>query len=115
MIGPNGLAYTLDMQTHGIPVTFTYLSDVHDYWTTGAGLGPGTPTYESAAAAGERRVRRRSSRDLAADGITKANTLFVITADEGDHFVGGAADARQLQRGDDPLHLRARSARSTAT
>src|SRR5579863_6045570 len=47
LIGPVGLAYTLDMQTHGIPVTFTYLSDVHDNWTTGAGLGPGTPTYES--------------------------------------------------------------------
>ena len=47
LIGPVGLAYTLDMQTHGIPVTFTYLSDVHDNWTTGAGLGPGTATYES--------------------------------------------------------------------
>jgi hypothetical protein len=27
---------------------------------------------------------------LAAHGITRANTLFVITADEGDHFVGSA-------------------------
>ena len=35
LIGPVGLAYTLDMQTHGIPVTFTYLSDVHDSWVTG--------------------------------------------------------------------------------
>ena len=26
---------------------------------------------------------------LAKDGITKDNTLFVITADENDHFVGG--------------------------
>ena len=26
---------------------------------------------------------------LAADGITPQNTLFIITADEGDHFVGG--------------------------
>jgi hypothetical protein len=26
---------------------------------------------------------------LAADGITKDNTLFVVTADENDHFVGG--------------------------
>jgi hypothetical protein len=31
---------------------------------------------------------------LAKAGITKANTLFVITADEGDHFVGG----RQARR-----------------
>ena len=47
MIGANSLAYTLDMQTHGVPVTFTYLSDVHDSWTTGAGLGSGSATYES--------------------------------------------------------------------
>src|SRR5580693_7748479 len=84
-----GLAYTLDLQTHGIPVTFTYLSDVHDSWTTGAGLGPGTPTYES-----QLRVENAAFgtffSDLAAAGITKANTLFVITADEGDHFVGSS-------------------------
>jgi hypothetical protein len=89
LIGPVGLAYTLDMQTHGIPVTFTYLSDVHDSWVTGAGLGSGTPTYES-------QLQRENAAfgtfftDLAAAGITKANTLFVITADEGDHFVGSS-------------------------
>jgi hypothetical protein len=89
LIGPVGLAYTLDMQTHGIPVTFTYLSDVHDSWTTGAGLGSGTPTYQS-------QLQRENAafgtffKDLAAAGITKANTLFVITADEGDHFVGSS-------------------------
>jgi hypothetical protein len=89
LIGPVGLAYTLDMQTHGVPVTFTYLSDVHDSWTTGAGLGPGSATYESQlrvenAAFGEFFAR------LAAAGITQANTLFVIAADEGDHFVGSS-------------------------
>ena len=89
LTGPVGLAYTLYMQTHGIPVTFTYLSDVHDSWVTGAGLGSGTPTYES-------QLRRENAafgtffHDLAAAGITRANTLFVITADEGDHFVGSS-------------------------
>ena len=89
LIGPVGLAYTLDLQTHGIPVTFTYLSDVHDNWTTGAGLGSGSATYES-------QLRQENAafgtffNDLAAAGITKANTLFVITADEGDHFVGSS-------------------------
>jgi hypothetical protein len=89
LTGPAGLAYTLDMQTHGIPVTFTYLSDVHDNWVTGAGLGSGTPAYES-------QLQRENAAfgtffsDLAAAGITKANTLFVFTADEGDHFVGSA-------------------------
>jgi hypothetical protein len=87
--GNNGLAYTLDMQTHGVPVTFTYLTDLHDNYVTGAGMGPGTATYES-------QLRRENAAfgtfftDLARAGITKANTLFVITADEGDHFVGSA-------------------------
>jgi hypothetical protein len=90
MIGANALAYTLDMQTHGVPVTYTYLSDLHDSQKTGAGLGSGSAIYES-------QLRRENAafgvffRDLAAHGITKANTLFVITADEGDHFVGGPA------------------------
>jgi hypothetical protein len=63
---------------------------MHDSWVTGAGLGSGSATYES-------QLRRENAafgvffRDLAAHGITKANTLFVITADEGDHFVGGPA------------------------
>src|SRR5216683_666590 len=47
MNGSNGLAYTLYMQTHGIPVTYTYLTDLHDNAVTGAGMGPGTATYES--------------------------------------------------------------------
>jgi hypothetical protein len=88
MTGPNALAYTLDMQTHGVPVTFTYLSDVHDSWTTGAGLGPGSATYESQLRT-ENKAFGTFFGDLAAHGITKANTLFVVTADEGDHFVGG--------------------------
>jgi len=87
--GANGLAYTLYMQTHGIPVTFTYLTDLHDNYLTGAGMGPGTPTYESQLRS-ENAAFGTFFKDLAAAGITKANTLFVITADEGDHFVGSA-------------------------
>jgi hypothetical protein len=87
--GTNGLAYTLYMQTHGIPVTFTYLTDLHDNYVTGAGMGPGTPTYESQLRS-ENAAFGTFFADLAAAGITKANTLFVITADEGDHFVGSA-------------------------
>src|SRR5579863_9699246 len=89
MTGPNGLAYTLDMQTHGVPVTFTYLSDLHDSWTTGGGLGPGSATYESQLKQ-ENAAFGAFFAGLAAAGINKSNTLFVITADEGDHFVGGA-------------------------
>ena len=89
MTGTNALAYTLDMQTHGVPVTFTYLTDLHDSAVTGAGLGSGTPTYERQLRA-ENAAFGTFFSDLAAHGITTANTLFVITADEGDHFVGSA-------------------------
>jgi hypothetical protein len=90
MQGYNALAYTLDMQTHGIPVTFTYLTDLHDSWITGAGMGSGTAQYEAQLHA-ENAAFGTFFKDLAAHGITKANTLFVITADEGDHFAGGPA------------------------
>jgi hypothetical protein len=88
MQGYNSLAYTLDLQTHGVPVTFTYLTDLHDSWTTGAGMGSGSAQYESQLQQ-ENAAFGTFFTDLARRGITKANTLFVITADEGDHFVGG--------------------------
>ena len=89
MTGVNSLAYTLDMQTHGVPVTFTYLSDLHDNFNGSGPFGPGEGGYtqqlrEENAAFGTFFAR------LAAHGITKANTLFVFTSDEGDHFVGSA-------------------------
>ena len=88
MTGPNALAYTLDMQTHGVPVTFTYLTDLHDSWTGAGALGPGSAAYEQQLKTENAAFGTFFAR-LAAHGITKANTLFVVTADEGDHFVGG--------------------------
>jgi hypothetical protein len=93
MTGTNALAYTLDMQAHGVPVTYTYLTDVHDSQTTGGGLGPGSAEYESQLKA-ENVAFGTFFTGLAKHGITKSNTLFVITADEGDHFVGGAPSPR---------------------
>ncbi|HEV2452390.1 MAG TPA: hypothetical protein VGS62_10755 [Streptosporangiaceae bacterium] len=90
MVGANALAYTLDMQTHGVPVTFTYLTDLHDSQKTGAGMGSGTASYEQQLKT-ENAAFGTFFRDLTAHGITKANTLFVITSDEGDHFVGSPA------------------------
>jgi hypothetical protein len=89
MTGPNALAFTLDMQTHGIPVTFTYLSDLHDAWNGSGPFGPGEAGYERQLRTENAAFGTFFSR-LAAHGITAANTLFVITADEGDHFVGSA-------------------------
>jgi hypothetical protein len=88
MIGTNALAYTLDMQTHGVPVTYTYLSDLHESWQTGNAFGPGQAAYVQQAQL-ENAAFGKFFAGLAAHGITRANTLFVITADEGDHFVGG--------------------------
>ncbi len=105
------LAYTADLQEAGVPVTYTYVSDLHEKKvypkgyqslaglptvppscttsgaSTGGGLAPGDPCYEFNAeqynAAFEVFFQR-----LADDGITPANTLFVFAADEGDHFNG---------------------------
>ena len=62
---------------------------MHDSWTTGAGLGPGSAQYESQLRT-ENKAFGTFFAALAAHGITKANTLFVFTSDEGDHFVGSA-------------------------
>ena len=75
----------------GIPVTYTYLSDVHDDHydqNNGNAFGPGEAGMEAQlreynAAFGAFFTR------LATDGINSTNTMFLITVDEGDHFSGG--------------------------
>ncbi len=79
------LAYVAAMQEHGVPITTAYLSAVHEKADTG--LGPGDPVYEQNLRSYDEAFGKFFSR-LAADGINKSNTLFVVTADENDHFVG---------------------------
>jgi hypothetical protein len=97
MLAKNTLGYVEQMQEHGVPVTFAYISDAHDVHTP----DPVADTYHSTAAGpGEAGfVAQLKAYDdafaaffsnLAEHGITRANTLFVVTVDEGDHFVGGA-------------------------
>jgi hypothetical protein len=85
------LSYIAAMQEHGIPVTFGYISDAHDnHGSTGEihiAYGPGEPGYVAQLKAYDQAFAKFFDR-LAADGITKENTLFVITNEEGDHFVG---------------------------
>jgi hypothetical protein len=83
----NALAYTLDMQKQGIPVTYTYLTDLHDNARTGNGMGPGTPVYQAQLKAYDRAFAT-FFKDLAAAHIDQSNTLFVFGTDEGDHYVG---------------------------
>lgn len=83
------LAYVAAMQEHGVQVTYAYISDAHDAHPSGPAFGPGQAGYEAALAAYDDAFNKFFTR-LAADGITSSNTLFIFTADEGDHFGGGA-------------------------
>ncbi|HLK91241.1 MAG TPA: hypothetical protein VKZ18_15190 [Polyangia bacterium] len=86
------LRYIATMQEQGIPVTYGYISDAHDFHGVAGNqhlaMGPGSQQYEQQLAAYDQAFANFFT-ELAAHGIDKTNTLFVITVDEGDHFVGG--------------------------
>jgi len=83
------LAYTAAMQENGVPVTYTYISDAHDgHSFPYLAFGPGQAGYVAQLAAYDSAFDKFFTR-LTNDGITPANTLFILTADEGDHFAGG--------------------------
>lgn len=84
------LAYVAAMQEHGVPITFALIGDVHDDHVARRARGPGEAGYVAQLAAYDRAWDAFFTR-LARDGITEDNTLFVFTADENDHFVGGPA------------------------
>jgi hypothetical protein len=86
----NALGYTAAAQEAGIPITYTYLSDVHDdeyYQNGGDAYGPGEAGHEAQLREYNAAFTAFFNR-LAAHGINKSNTLFLVTVDEGDHFVG---------------------------
>jgi hypothetical protein len=83
------LAYTAAMQEHNVPVTYTYISDAHDNHSFPFGaFGPGQAGYVAQLAAYDAAFATFFNR-LASDGITPNNTLFILTADENDHYAGG--------------------------
>jgi hypothetical protein len=90
------LGYTADMLEAGVPVVYSYIitphrplptnpygygvaGDTHDY-------GPGEAHYVLQLQQYDDAFNKFFTR-LANDGITPANTLFIITAEEGDHVV----------------------------
>jgi hypothetical protein len=85
------LSWVAQMQEAGIPVTYAYISDAHDGHGTSGNIhfayGPGETGYTQQLQDYDTAFQKFFDR-LAADGITKKNTLFVFTVDEGDHFVG---------------------------
>jgi hypothetical protein len=90
MSAANSLGYVAQMQEAGIPVTFAYISDVHDNHAGGGAYGPGEQGYVDALKSYDDAFAKFFAR-LAADGINKSNTLFVVTADENDHYAGQQA------------------------
>ncbi len=97
------LAYMADLQESGVPVTQSYIADIHGNndrslpacASAPSALGSGDPCYIAQAQAYDAAFATFFQR-LAADGITPANTVFVVTADEGDHEAG-ANVGRALQ------------------
>jgi hypothetical protein len=87
-LAKNTLGEVAQMQENGVPVTFAYISDAHDNHTLAQASGPGENDYQQQLAAYNAAFGSFFNR-LKNDGIDKSNTLFVVTVDEGDHFVGG--------------------------
>jgi hypothetical protein len=95
------LGYAAQMLEAGVPVVYLYISDAHDNEhypgapvnTTDGTFGPGEANYVFQLQAYDAAFSKFFAR-LAHDGITKDNTLFVVTADENDHFAG---DVKQAQ------------------
>src|SRR5438034_11380724 len=98
-LAKNTLGYVAQMQESGVPVTYAYISDAHDNHTSSfpapfdpnfpRASGPGEADYKAQLKAYDDAFAAFFTR-LANDGINKSNTLFVVTADEGDHYAGGA-------------------------
>ncbi|GAA1986037.1 hypothetical protein [Catenulispora subtropica] len=89
MSAANSLGYVAQMQEAGIPVTYAYISDAHDNHAPGGhAYGPGEAGYVAALKSYDTAFDQFFQR-LGKDGINASNTMFVVTADENDHFVGG--------------------------
>jgi len=99
IVARQSLAYMADLLEADVPVVYGYIGDIHERKAgqsgcstatavaTGWALGPGDNCYKQTAAQYDAAFHTFFER-LAADGITKDNTLFVIGAEENDQFDG---------------------------
>jgi hypothetical protein len=87
------LGYVAQMLEAGVPVVYGYIEDAHDNHTVPSDpdgtFGPGEAGYVNQLKAYDAAFAAFFAR-LAQDGITAENTLFIVTADENDHFAGAA-------------------------
>ncbi|MGZ4310078.1 MAG: hypothetical protein ACXVRG_12175, partial [Gaiellaceae bacterium] len=96
MLAKNTLGYVAQMQENGVPVTYGYISDAHDLHVpvlasdsySSSATGPGELAHNQQLKAYDDAFDSFFT-NLKQHGITRQNTLFVITVDEGDHFAGG--------------------------
>jgi hypothetical protein len=106
------LGYVAQMLEAGVQVVYFYIEDAHDNHKSSTqftncpsnpdgAFGPGETAYVCQLQAYELAFSEFFAR-LKTDGITPANTLFVITADENDHFAGSVAGA--VPTGCDGIH-----------
>ncbi len=88
-LATQSLGYAATMLEAGIPIVYLYIADAHDNRSGSGTFGPGQAGYVAQLKQYDAAFGKFFAR-LAADGITKDNTLFVVHPDENDHFVGGA-------------------------
>ena len=85
---PVTLGYVATMLENGVPIVFSYISDVHDDNAGGTGaFGPGEAGYEQNLHLYDAAFGKFFAR-LKADGIDESNTLFMIMTEEQDHYAG---------------------------
>lgn len=87
-VATQSLGYAATMLEAGVQVVYLYIADVHDNRSTSGTFGPGEAGYVAQLKQYDTAFGKFFAR-LAAHGITKDNTLFTVTPDENDHFVGG--------------------------
>jgi arylsulfatase A-like enzyme len=88
-LATQSLGYAATMLEAGVQVVYLYIADAHDNRFAFGTFGPGEAGYVAQLKQYDTAFGKFFAR-LAADGITKDNTLFVVTPDENDHFVGSA-------------------------
>ena len=82
------LGYLAAMLEAGVPVVYGYIADAHDNRDGSGSFGPGESDYVAQLKAYDAAFGKFFAR-LAKNGIDASNTVFLVTADENDHFVGG--------------------------
>jgi hypothetical protein len=103
------LGYVAQMLENGVDVVYFYIEDAHDNHNfpncpsnPDGAFGPGEAAYVCQLQAYDAAFSKFFAR-LKKDGITADNTLFIVTADENDHFAGSIAAATPT--GCDGVHV----------